>query len=517
MLESLDTLIAFVVILSVASLLVTIVVQTISATFSLRGWQLLRGLQNAGNAFAPDAMNASEKLADALLRKPNLIGIKRLVGAVRPDEIYDALKKLAAVSDDQFRAAEVAATDARTAANTNKAAVDALCGALSLEETIKQAREAVESAKTKAELAAATAEDKAALETKTAELQKLENAGPLETEALKLEADLALLKKYRDSGATTGATSGNPDLSAEAARLLASLMPETQKSAAIRDALGSVVQQISVTCIPAEQRKSIDAAIQQASRQIITQADSLKAAVEQWFNNAVDHAQEWFLGWIRAITIGVGIIMAFVFQWDAVEIFKQVSGPNNALRDALVKKAADVIKEAEGRVSLADRSTDVSVSGGLLERIQEAWNESEKGKESKITDLTSIKSVSQMRDGLPKQGDLAKDTAVAQAFDVVSETAIKKYYEDQARTIQSLASVAGFEFIPQKMFARWPIQKAKDGKSNCPYADHVLGMLIFAALLGLGAPFWFNLLKNLSNLRPALASLLDATSPSANK
>lgn len=34
---------------------------------------------------------------------------------------------------------------------------------------------------------------------------------------------------------------------------------------------------------------------------------------------------------------------------------------------------------------------------------------------------------------------------------------------------------------------------------------HLWGILATAALLSLGAPFWFNVLKNLSNLRPVLA------------
>jgi hypothetical protein len=33
--------------------------------------------------------------------------------------------------------------------------------------------------------------------------------------------------------------------------------------------------------------------------------------------------------------------------------------------------------------------------------------------------------------------------------------------------------------------------------------------MITAGLLALGAPFWFNLLKNLMNLRPAVASLVE--------
>jgi hypothetical protein len=38
---------------------------------------------------------------------------------------------------------------------------------------------------------------------------------------------------------------------------------------------------------------------------------------------------------------------------------------------------------------------------------------------------------------------------------------------------------------------------------------HLLGILASAALLSLGAPFWFNVLKSLANLRPMLANEVD--------
>ena len=46
MLDSLDTLIAFVLIMLVVSLLITIVVQMCAALLNLRGWNLLMGLRN---------------------------------------------------------------------------------------------------------------------------------------------------------------------------------------------------------------------------------------------------------------------------------------------------------------------------------------------------------------------------------------------------------------------------------------------------------------------------------------
>ena len=39
-----------------------------------------------------------------------------------------------------------------------------------------------------------------------------------------------------------------------------------------------------------------------------------------------------------------------------------------------------------------------------------------------------------------------------------------------------------------------------------PGWSHFFGVLTSAVLLSLGAPFWFNMLKTLSNLRPVLAN-----------
>ena len=41
---------------------------------------------------------------------------------------------------------------------------------------------------------------------------------------------------------------------------------------------------------------------------------------------------------------------------------------------------------------------------------------------------------------------------------------------------------------------------------------HILGMLMTVVFLSLGAPFWYNVLKQLSNLRPAIAQKVDLAS-----
>ena len=72
MLDSLDTLIAFALIFTVVSLLITIVVQMITSILNLRGHNLAWGVAEAFEAIAPDLKaeveGRAKKLADHLLK-----------------------------------------------------------------------------------------------------------------------------------------------------------------------------------------------------------------------------------------------------------------------------------------------------------------------------------------------------------------------------------------------------------------------------------------------------------------
>ena len=67
----------------------------------------------------------------------------------------------------------------------------------------------------------------------------------------------------------------------------------------------------------------------------------------------------------------------------------------------------------------------------------------------------------------------------------------------QADRIKQDLAKAGFEIQFVKSWA--DLFELFKGKS-------LLGILVTAGLLSLGAPFWFNMLRSLSNLRPLLAN-----------
>jgi hypothetical protein len=91
--------------------------------------------------------------------------------------------------------------------------------------------------------------------------------------------------------------------------------------------------------------------------------------------------------------------------------------------------------------------------------------------------------------------------------------AVQSQTDADARTkafadLQAKIEGAGFELAPRGLFARWPDEKSW-------WLNHLFGLALTAGLLTLGAPFWFNLLKNLMSLRPALATLVEKRPTSA--
>src|SRR6266436_4081344 len=119
MLDSLDTLIAFVLIMLVVSLLITIVVQICAAVLNLRGLNLLVGLKNTFAVIVPDntqnktlsrysvvnrANNKQRKKLAKYLLKGRLLSdsvlpwwltIWRHASAIRPEELFDAIDRIA--------------------------------------------------------------------------------------------------------------------------------------------------------------------------------------------------------------------------------------------------------------------------------------------------------------------------------------------------------------------------------------------------------------------------------------
>jgi transposase-like protein len=284
MLQSIDTLIGFVVIVLAASLLVTILVQMLSAAFALRGKNLGNALALTFQTIDPDIDKKAYALAERILSDPRLsdssITMKRLdwsppanqlrpwswwslfnglqlASAIRPEEIYDLLKKIGG----SVKPGE-----------SHKSRIGPRKNQLSSDELSKLAT------------------------------KLLEELGRPHGKIKKVNKEFFALRALVDKVSTAD--------------------EEKKIAEAIHKA------QASFEAISADFKGEAD-------------------VLSKWFTAAQDRAQQWFQMHTRIFTIICGIVLAFLLQLDAAEIFKFVS-TNATSRAALAASADKLVDRADG-------------------------------------------------------------------------------------------------------------------------------------------------------------------------
>ena len=441
MLDSLDTLIAFVLIMLVVSMLIMICVQILSAVFNLRGKNLGRGLTHTFKTISPALGDQAQTLAcrilsGQLLSDSPMRKFGRCATAVRPDEVFDALHR-------------VATGRAEAAPELRKNARDLLRGLGISEAFLSQA-----------------------------------------------EAQVS---------AITGSVTNSVKQLAAAADTAVAQLPEAQQGP-IKAAIGQMAEKLNAFETSAVATIGQDAA---AAAQVM---DDAYKKFTYWFEASQDRAQQWFTSHTRWFTVGLAFWFAFWLQLDTVEIFKLVSS-NRAVRDKLVAQADVVTKQAEK--VLLDRSP--------LAQALDSWRAS-------LTDETAKQAVKDVavsgrdtRDEVFEELKKKLGAAGIQdpgpllaSFDTTLTKTVQENVQGLEQDYGSVSRVVdktGFSLFPPAGKGRW----GKTRWENVP--PHIMGMLFSAALLSLGAPFWFNALKSLTNLRSRVAQDIstekDKKAPSA--
>ncbi len=76
---------------------------------------------------------------------------------------------------------------------------------------------------------------------------------------------------------------------------------------------------------------------------------------------------------------------------------------------------------------------------------------------------------------------------------------------DQIRGLQSDLQKADLKIIPEEVGGQPVFDSSAHWWAAYRVWRHLLGTLVSIMFLSLGAPFWFNTLRQLSNLKPAIA------------
>jgi hypothetical protein len=445
MLDSIDTLIAFVTIMLVVSMLITIAVQMLAAALNLRGINLAKGLVNTFNTILPGFEDQAKGFADRILsgRLLSDTGARstgRRATAVRPEEVFDAIQRLA--------------TGRREAPEELRNNARRILQALGVREAVL---------------------DAAAAQVASATGAKQQLTGT----ALQL----------RDAATTAIAQ-----------------LPADQQTQA-QEAIAAISDRLNAYEIA-------------ATRDAAAFAQAREAAYRKfhyWFDVSQERAQQWFAAHTRWFTIIFAIVFAFWLQLDTVEIFKLVSS-NRAVRDALVAQSGLVTKQAESL--LGDKQSVLQLAlvtwrNGLTD------DNARKAVAAEVVAPTDSRGM--LRENIQKKlvtAGVAGTDELLSALDTTIDTTVQASLGESARQYaevsRDLNEKSGFAIFPPNRKGRWGKSWGDDARS------HIWGMIFSAALLSLGAPFWYNALKNLASLRSKVAENIsteqagDKAPPGAN-
>ncbi|HEX9945135.1 MAG TPA: hypothetical protein VGG03_24255 [Thermoanaerobaculia bacterium] len=229
-----------------------------------------------------------------------------------------------------------------------------------------------------------------------------------------------------------------------------------------------------------------------ATQQIVVKVDA-------WFDTVMDRTSERFKMRSRLFTVVFAFIFGFLLQIDSLAIIQQLSN-DPVLKERVVQAAVPALQTAEKLQNEAKKQTASEAIEAVARQLQ----------------LT-----------LPKIPEDIDDEAKGDKWlaDNTDEEVRKKalaLYHDQYQEIAKnrLAVLPPIISDLQDQLAQTSLTLIPDGFWMFPnYWDgrHLAGMFMTGVLLSLGAPFWYNALRRLSDLRPIVARKVEGEAPKAKQ
>lgn len=216
--------------------------------------------------------------------------------------------------------------------------------------------------------------------------------------------------------------------------------------------------------------------------------------LKAWFDTVMDRASERFVARARIATMIFAAALSFGLHIDSLALFKQIS-TSPELRARLAQSADAALKLAD---TYADKDAKSgSVATGALKAAQ--------------ADKPEIVLGAAIGEGLVTRGQGVRwiDTAIK---DPEGRAAFQRAYEarydaaarERARELVDMAAGLKGQLAQTEVVLVAQAPPGWWGQDN-----HLLGVLMTALFLSLGAPFWYNVLRQLGNLRPLLAGKVD--------
>ena len=508
MLTQLDTIIGFAVVMSLVSLMIMVLTQMASAFLGLRGMNLADALETLVHKLDPQVDSASCRrlitealtqpvLSDSILsmRTKDSVFVRnlpplrwlrarwKLATAIRPDELMEFLQEKASGPVGTMLA--------------------------SLEEA-ERSLPIAQSA------AAAPAFDWAPVQAAVASAKQLilSESGDAAGRQAQWAAVQAALSGVRAAGLAVAAGTQPPPAWSQALGTLERIAAAVPAFEAARSKLSAPGEWTAAVASLTTSRRIL-AALNAGPLGAVSQpaADRL----EKWFNSAQDRAQQWFAMHTRALTVAGAVVAAFLLQLDTLELLRTLS-TNPDVRAKLVARADALERQSEGLVS---QEISSATHRQVMQQIRQEFPSS--AVPAGLDNLPPSESTREKAEAwlAVNLRDNPGEAAVVARYDQVVR---REQLGQDLATLQNLGLVnqqAGLQLMPDPYPLQWnpdwphsadhwySFMVQSPGKYWSWPLRHLAGILLSAILLSLGGPFWFNLLKQLSDLRPALADAVD--------
>jgi hypothetical protein len=238
---------------------------------------------------------------------------------------------------------------------------------------------------------------------------------------------------------------------------------------------------------------------------MISATGDLSTNVEQWFESVMDRVSQRFALHMRLWTVLFSFLVAFALHLDAFALFRQVS-TDSELRARLVASADALSQKADEIITTTPTNAPAAVYVQAMRQLLAVHA-------NELTNIPPPAGIFDLASGRRWLTDqlIAKNiTNTApwlEEYEVLVPGAKLTVAADNFRSL--LNDKLKFQIVPDPYPGISSFWK--------PSWLHFWGTLASAALLSLGAPFWFNMLKTLSNLRPILANKQDKKAKAEKK
>jgi hypothetical protein len=492
MLSTLDTVIAFAVIMTVLSLLITIIVQMVSAAFSLRGKNLANALALTFQTVDPTIGGHAYSLAAQILRDP-----------IFSDSVWR--KKNRPAPDPKAQALIAAERKLKQAQRE----LDKNLGDAAREQAVTAARAEVEKATGDVKIPPVKPN-----RMKQWTFWTWPWGGGVQLGSAIRPGEIYRVLYELDDMSETEAAFRNipPELVRKAAGLIAALQepdrPTTEAQAKLQ-----AISDVSQFFKSEAQRQAAVNSLANFGVTVDRATTQAYDRFQRWFGSAQDRAEQWFQMHVRIVTIIFAILTAFLLQLDTGDIYRQLHDQPQ-LVEALVKSAPGFVEQGGKILDPSDTSAY---------RAYLFWLEKHPSFELKPLPASgTAKAYHDAIEALLKEKSVKPEDTAAwlTEYDELQTKGAEAFLQSRQKTVNTLKDdieKTGFTLVPAGFIARWDDPQRPSGFYSRlgQFWPHLFGVFVTAGLLTLGAPFWFNLLKNLMSLRPAVANLIEKRPTSA--